>query len=426
MLKKIKLKNFQLHEDLELEFVPGLNIITGASHSGKSSVFRALRYLFRNKPSIGSNCFLRHDQDLFSVEAIVDGKSIKREKDRLGRVNKYTVDGNEYPTVGTTVPEEIDEWTGGSIVEIGNDEYDLSFLSQTENSFLVFENDGTKAKAIGKLSGVDVLDNGVKKANSEALAEAKKLGDLKAKVKEFEIKLNYLEPFEEQKEKFESIEKKYLKLKALEGKVTGLKKLKVDYQNSFARSVKNPGDAIEKTEKLNDLISLYGQSSKYLYQISRIKSVLESVKRTLSKKVPLAIGIKIDLLDIKIKEFPPIVDKYRRVIALVEKAKKSVKHKKFLILLRENASSIKKIKDIENLLGKSKVNLDKFRTLYEKKSQYTKYQAFFDEKEKEQNKVQEEIESTKIKINKDLEQIDFCSKCNQPLMNLNIKKILEV
>lgn len=44
MLVKLKLQNFQRHEDLELNFTGGLQVIRGQNEAGKSTLFRALAY----------------------------------------------------------------------------------------------------------------------------------------------------------------------------------------------------------------------------------------------------------------------------------------------------------------------------------------------------------------------------------------------
>ncbi len=44
MLKRLTLKNFRQHEDLDLSFVEGLNVLRGANESGKSTIFEAVIY----------------------------------------------------------------------------------------------------------------------------------------------------------------------------------------------------------------------------------------------------------------------------------------------------------------------------------------------------------------------------------------------
>ena len=45
---RIKAKNFEIIDELDLELNPGLTVITGASNNGKSSLIRLLRSLIYN------------------------------------------------------------------------------------------------------------------------------------------------------------------------------------------------------------------------------------------------------------------------------------------------------------------------------------------------------------------------------------------
>lgn len=44
MLNRIEMTNFGCHEQLELDFRPGLNAVAGKVEKGKSTVFKAIAY----------------------------------------------------------------------------------------------------------------------------------------------------------------------------------------------------------------------------------------------------------------------------------------------------------------------------------------------------------------------------------------------
>lgn len=61
MIRRIKLQNFMSHWDTEIEFGPGLNVITGDNNIGKSAIVVALDYLCRgNRPG---DFFCTHDRE---------------------------------------------------------------------------------------------------------------------------------------------------------------------------------------------------------------------------------------------------------------------------------------------------------------------------------------------------------------------------
>ena len=50
MIDKIKIQNYQSHENTELELSPGINVIIGETDRGKTSILRALNWMFSNRP----------------------------------------------------------------------------------------------------------------------------------------------------------------------------------------------------------------------------------------------------------------------------------------------------------------------------------------------------------------------------------------
>jgi exonuclease SbcC len=66
-IKSIELKNFLVHEDSVVDFVDGINIITGQNGSGKSSIVEAICYsLFGKAIYQGSGEHLiRHGKRIF-------------------------------------------------------------------------------------------------------------------------------------------------------------------------------------------------------------------------------------------------------------------------------------------------------------------------------------------------------------------------
>ncbi|HCU01288.1 TPA: hypothetical protein DIC62_00575, partial [Candidatus Nomurabacteria bacterium] len=51
MLEQIEIKKFQCHDNSVINLAPGVNIISGSSDHGKTSVFRAIGLVKNNSPS---------------------------------------------------------------------------------------------------------------------------------------------------------------------------------------------------------------------------------------------------------------------------------------------------------------------------------------------------------------------------------------
>ena len=51
MLEYLRIRNLALIEDMELEFSPGMNVLTGETGAGKSFILKALGFLLGDKLS---------------------------------------------------------------------------------------------------------------------------------------------------------------------------------------------------------------------------------------------------------------------------------------------------------------------------------------------------------------------------------------
>ncbi|MDR1946848.1 MAG: AAA family ATPase [Desulfovibrio sp.] len=69
MLELLRIRNLALIEDLELEFAPGMNVLTGETGAGKSFILKALNFLTGER--LGTD-LVRAGSDRASVEAVFD------------------------------------------------------------------------------------------------------------------------------------------------------------------------------------------------------------------------------------------------------------------------------------------------------------------------------------------------------------------
>lgn len=165
LIRKICLENFQSHEYTEIDLSPALTVIVGESDRGKSAIIRALRWLFLNEPK-GSD-FIRVGASGCRVTAVFDdGTKVVRERDRSK--NRYVVvypDGREeiYEGFGSDIPPEVTGLHGICKVRLDDDlEVSLNFALQLESPFLLAGAGSTKAKAMGRLHGIHIVDAAVR------------------------------------------------------------------------------------------------------------------------------------------------------------------------------------------------------------------------------------------------------------------------
>lgn len=185
IIKHVEIKNFQSHEYTIVEFKDGLNTIIGESNSGKTSILRAIRWCLDNDPK-GAD-FITTGRDDCSVTVVFDdGTSIIRKRTRN--------DSGTYDVVGKTIQPDgtVTKWTqtykgfaNNLPIEIMNIHQmpkvnltkdictHLNMMSQLDGPFLVTESPQVKAAIIGRLTGTQIIDLGIKETNKTILSNSK-------------------------------------------------------------------------------------------------------------------------------------------------------------------------------------------------------------------------------------------------------------
>ncbi|PSL51259.1 exonuclease SbcC [Salsuginibacillus halophilus] len=225
-IKKLRLENFQSHEDTTVEMTNGLNVIAGESDSGKTAVIRALRWLLFNQPR-GTD-FIRSGANVCRVTAdFADGTKIIRE--RTTSKNSYHItnpDGSTepYESFGARVPAAVIEAHGMQPLAVDNDEtLHLQIAQQLEPPFLIENTAGSKAKVIGRISGAHYIDMALRGLNSDTASLKQSI----KKEKENEDRLeNALAPYENLDEHKRTLEKARQRFEALQQKEDVLRQLK--------------------------------------------------------------------------------------------------------------------------------------------------------------------------------------------------------
>lgn len=164
-LKRVILKNFQSHKNSIIDFNEGLNIIVGPSDSGKSAIIRAIKWALYNEPS--GNYFIREGETEASV-ILEFSNNIKIKRLRNKSKNAYilyNIDGEEitFEGFGNKVPQEIIDLLEIKKISLDSNESNaINLGEQLEGAFLLSEKGSTRASAIGRLIGVNLIDDALK------------------------------------------------------------------------------------------------------------------------------------------------------------------------------------------------------------------------------------------------------------------------
>lgn len=169
MFTRIRIRNFQSLDDVELELAP-FTIVVGASNSGKSAVLRALRTLAFNATSPS---FVTHGKKSAVLEAEFDGSKVMLERGpSLATYRVFAGDAEAvFAKAGTTVPDEIRELLKMAEVEGEN----LNFAFQFDRPFLLDETGTKAAKVLGDLTNINLVYEAVRETNRRRLESSARL-----------------------------------------------------------------------------------------------------------------------------------------------------------------------------------------------------------------------------------------------------------
>lgn len=180
VLKYIRLKDFQSHEDNTVTFDPLFNIIVGPSGTGKSSIIRALEYLAFN--NIGINEVRWPDAKFYHLELGINDDVIIREKG--SGVNSYQINQDSaLIDVNKDVPEAVTKVLGIKKVKLDDkQEIDVQFAGQLDAPFMLAVPDSVKIKFLNTLSGTSAVDLAAKESANKVRESTRNIKELKAKL----------------------------------------------------------------------------------------------------------------------------------------------------------------------------------------------------------------------------------------------------
>ena len=160
MFERLRLENFQTHEELDLDLNAPITSVVGPSDSGKSSILRALRWLCTGQaprspmPTWGT--------DEVAATLTVDGKRVERRKSKSENV--YRLDGKEFAAVGKSdVPDEV-----ARLLNVGPENFQLQHASH----FWLADTPGEVSRHLNGIVNLGLIDDALAAVASE-LRDAK-------------------------------------------------------------------------------------------------------------------------------------------------------------------------------------------------------------------------------------------------------------
>lgn len=205
---RLEIEDFQSHKHTVIELAPGLTIFTGPTDQGKSAIRRAVELLYTNEPASTDN--IRTGSNRMRVSATLeDGTRVTRERTASGSTNCYILERpGELPQklegFGRSVPEIIQEALGVRPIFLRDEPVYLNFAEQLEGPFLLTTSGSVRAEAIGRLTGVHLIDEAT---DDVVYDEQTALSRAKQAREEAEIAKTRLEAYKDLPEQEEAVVK---------------------------------------------------------------------------------------------------------------------------------------------------------------------------------------------------------------------------
>ena len=124
MLKSLRIKNFAIIDDIQIDFEKGFNVFTGETGAGKSIIVTALSYLFKGR---SDSTLIRNGYDKAIIEGVftIDDDSLKQELD---------IQDIEYD--GELIVKRVIGKDNHSSIKINQSSVTLNFLSDLLSKYV--------------------------------------------------------------------------------------------------------------------------------------------------------------------------------------------------------------------------------------------------------------------------------------------------
>lgn len=329
MLRKLRIINFEAHEDTIIEFSDGFNAIIGDSDGGKSSIIRALSAVCYNRWSADMMRVGAHE---CVIELTTDKGIVTLIKNLKEKVNAYECilfSNNEkirFETIGTSVPDIVFEITGMRELDLGDTKDTPNVMYQLEKHYMLAEINGKSctsnliARVFDRVIGLGGMEELISEISSNMINNKKQI-----------TKNN---------EAIDNLRNKMHSNLEIENKDEKLQKAKL------------------LLDEINELKKIYERVCFYDIEINKLRGRWKNLdNKSISIDTDLAKNIleKLNSLVISYKQIANLFLKYENKINIQNNIDKHIKSLKYI-----DQNQIDKLKSMCNVLYKMDKLISKF------------------------------------------------------------------
>jgi AAA15 family ATPase/GTPase len=248
MIQSLELCNFESYRHSKLEFVPGVNIVVGATDAGKTAIMRAFRWCINNRPNGSDFVSWEGVNDEGDTQVIIttDTDTITRSK---GKIELYKVNKLELKAFNKDVPSEVSQALNLS---------EINIKSQFESHFLLSKTSGEVASFFNKIARLDIIDTATNNVNRWINEIKQDIASKNRLIEENQIKLktfDYLTEFETEVETLEDAE---IDLREMQSQYDQLNKLLTDIDRVNA-AIEQEQLMVQSETLINSILDDYNQ-----------------------------------------------------------------------------------------------------------------------------------------------------------------------
>ena len=376
MLRKLRIINFESHEDTIIEFSDGFNAIIGDSDGGKSSIIRALSAVCYNRWSADMMRVGAHE---CVIELTTDKGIVTLIKNLKEKVNAYECilfSNNEkirFETIGTSVPDIVFEITGMRELDLGDTKDTPNVMYQLEKHYMLAEINGKSctsnliARVFDRVIGLGGMEELISEISSNMINNKKQITKNNEAIDNLRNKMN------------SNLE--------IENKDAKLQKAKL------------------LLDEINELKKIYERVCFYDIEINKLRGRWKNLdNKSISIDTDLAKNIleKLNSLVISYKQIANLFLKYENKINIQNNIDKHIKSLKYI-----DQNQIDKLKSMCNVLYKMDKLISKFN---DKNDSLLKINKCIE-------RYSSEYESFNSELIKIKQESKICPLCGKPFEN---------
>ena len=334
---ELELQNVGIIKEAHLEFIQGLNLIVGASSSGKSTLLRAIRSMVDNSFS-DSN--ISYGEKKMFIKMIYNGHTAiyVRDLDNTQRKSAYKIDDTVYTKLGRSSLEEMDTVFKLSPIEIDGEKVNFNFSAQFSGPFLLLGSSSFLYSILTYRSSFDIT-----KINDLYFTDIKKVKqDIRVLTKTKETLEKEKESKEKELQPLHSFPDVYVNVQRLKQQYDFLQRQSILYTSykSTLRQIayrKNKIDNISKAleafnlfpERVHDYTLLKSYILCYK-QAQKTMEYLKEISRVLDHILKIQPNVKVYS---SLKEYVELMYRYNKNKSLLNKI--NIPDTKTLLLLHQ-------------------------------------------------------------------------------------------